>query len=331
MRFQTLGKHLPRLHGLAAGDGPLAPIPAAPLASFADDIVLADDRRLAVRVVAHGSEGRITLDFRDSAPSDDARGFGLDQEGVELASLLALSHALDQRADPRWSPSLTVVTTSTSWVGHGPSADPGHQAFSLARVFDAVLGALAMAWPGRVGAGSCTVGAVVELTSGSETITEAIPGGEGATPARAGRSGWQSPVLGRVGTAGFASWLSVTQRSRARSGGGGARIGGDGVVRTYTVSAPATVQVGIDRVHNPPHGIGRAGPPSAGRVWIGRPGEDPTPSFNPDSLSPWIDHPLSAGDTLVVETAGGAGHGFGGYGDIEFDPAQWFGSTSEAH
>ncbi len=331
MPFESLREHLPKLHGLPERDTELGALPPVRLASFADDIVVRKGQRLAVRVVARSSDGRLSLDFRDSDPSQHSHGFGLDRDGVRLASLLALSHALEQPVDRRRLASLHISTAPGSWVGHGSASDAGHEAFGLARVFDAVLGALASAWPQRVGAGSCTVGAIVELNSGGETICEAIPGGEGATPQRIGRNEWQSPVLGRVGTAQFATWLSVTQRGREGSGGGGARKGGAGVVRTYSVDAPATVLIGIDRVHNPPHGIDRAGPPCPGRAWIERPGEPPPATISPDSLAPWTPHDLSPGDTLHVETAGGAGHGFGGYGDIEFDPSDWFGSTSDEH
>jgi len=37
---------------------------------------------------------------------------------------------------------------------------------------------------------------------------------------------------------------------------------------------------------------------------------------------PWSAFDLFVGDELRVETCGGAGHGFPGYGEIEFDPGE---------
>lgn len=321
--FGPLHAHLPRLQALVAGDDALPTLPAAPIGSFGDDLALRGKARLRVRVVAKGTGGRLRLDFRDSDTASDADGFGLDEDDLRLASVLALAAALGTEPDRRWLDHLDVLHEAGSWVGGVAASDPGRRAFSLARAFDAVLGALAASWPGRVGAGSNTVGAVVELRADDDQLCEAIPGGEGATPSRSGRSGWTSPILGMVSTAAFVPWLSITQRSRERSGGGGARVGSDGVIRTYAVTRDVTALVGIDRVSNPPHGIDRAGPPRpsvAVRI-------DGSGSSEP--VTPWTPFTLTAGSTLHIETAGGAGHGFGGYGDIEFDPSDWFGSKDD--
>ncbi len=324
MAFEALTAHLPRRAELPRNDGPLVAMPAARLGSFGDDITLASGQRLCVRAVAKGSPDRLTLDFRDSDPLQRSDGFGLDREDLELAAVLALCHALGQPADRRWLERLELLSTRHSWVGGGQSVDPGRRAFGLARTFDAILGALAHSWPTRVGAGSNTVGAVIELRHGADLVCEVVPGGEGATPARRGRSGWASPILGAVTTAAFFPWLSLTQRGRTESGGGGARPGGDGVNRRYTVTRDVEAVFGFDRIRNPPHGIDRAGPPRPSSVVLERPGLDP------EQILPWTPIRIPAGASVRVETAGGAGHGFGGYGDIEFDPADWFGSKASA-
>lgn len=324
MAFDALTAHLPRRADLPCTEHPLASMPAARLGSFGDDITLSSGRRLSVRAIAKGSRDRLTLDFRDSAPLDSADGFGLDSEDLELVAVLALCHALGQPVDRRWLERLEVLSSPQSWVGGAASSDPGRRAFGLARTFDAILGALAYSWPARVGAGSNTVGAVVELRHGADVLCEAIPGGEGATPARRGRSSWTSPIVGALSTAGFFPWLSLTQRGRTGSGGGGARPGGDGVERTYTVTRDVEAIFGFDRIRNPPHGIDRAGPPRPASVVLERPGQDPK------RIAPWTPISIPAGASVRVETAGGAGHGFGGYGDIEFDPADWFGSDASS-
>ncbi len=324
MAFDALTAHLPRRADLPCTDGPLAAMPSARLGSFGDDITLAGGHRLCVRAVAKGSPDRLTLDFRDSDSSSSADGFGVGNEDLELVAVLALCHALGERADRRWLERIELLSSPNSWVGGGASSDPGRRAFALARTFDAILGALAYSWPSRVGAGSNTAGAVVELRHGADIVCEAIPGGEGATPARRGRSSWASPILGAVTTAGFFPWLSLTQRGRAGSGGGGARRGGDGIERVYTLTRDVEAVFGFDRDRNPPHGIDRAGPPRPSSVLLERPGQDP------ERVPPWTPISVPAGASVRVETAGGAGHGFGGYGDIEFDPADWFGSKASA-
>lgn len=324
MAFQALEAHLPRWADLPCADAALASLPAARLGSFGDDITLRSGQPLRVRAVAKGSRDRLTLDFRDSDPLHRSDGFGLDGEDLRLVSVLALCHALGEPADRRWLERLELFSSPTSWVGGAPSSDPGRRAFGLARTFDAVLGALAHSWPARVGAGSNTVGAVLELRHGADMVCEAIPGGEGATPARQGHSRWTSPILAALSTAGFFPWLSVTQCGRRGSGGGGARRGGDGVERTYTVTRDVEAIFGFDRIRNPPHGIDRAGPPLPASVLLERPGQDPEP------VAPWTPVSIPAGASVRVETAGGAGHGFGGYGDIEFDPADWFGSEGSS-
>lgn len=324
MAFHRLEAHLPRWADLPCAEAALASLPAARLGSFGDDITLPSGQRLRVRAVAKGSPDRLTLDFRDSDLLDPGDGFGLDGEDLQLVAVLALCHALGEPADRRWLERLELLSSPASWVGGAASSDPGRRAFGLARTFDAVLGALAYSWPARVGAGSNTVGAVVELRHGADVVCEAIPGGEGATPARRGRSSWTSPVLGTLSTAGFFPWLSLTQRGRNGSGGGGARPGGDGVERTYTVTRDVEAIFGFDRIRNPPHGIDRAGPPLPARVLLERLGRDPEP------IAPWTPISIPAGASVRVETAGGAGHGFGGYGDIEFDPTDWFGSDASS-
>ena len=322
MPFQALGPLLPTLAGLPHGDDPLPSLPSARLASFGDDIVTPTGR-LSVRAVVRGTPERLSVDFSDSDPPRD--GFGLTLDDARLACILALSTALDVQPDRRWLERLQVQTLAGSWVGDATPDDPARRAMGLARAFDAVLGALAGSWPSRVASGSTTVGAMVELRCGDAVLCEAIAGGEGATPSRDGRAGWSSPVLAPVSAPGFTPWLAVTERTRSRSGGGGARRGGDGVQRQYQVAQDVVATVALDRIRNPPHGIDRAGPPLPAYA------ELVEPDGTRVAVQPWVATPMSAGSTLDIATAGGAGHGFGGYGEIEFDPSDWFGSSSDTH
>ncbi len=316
MAFEALADLYAGLDALPVGNAEVPQRPPLKICSFADDLVLPSGRPHAVRVVARTDAGLILLDLRDSDDAD-ADGFGATIDDVRVAAIAALGHALGCGPDRRLADVLAVETSPKSWVGARPATDPGRRLMTLARIFDAVLGALASGWPQRVGAGSCSLGAVVELTGADDAICEVVPGGEGATSTRPGRGTWNSPIAPTRTAAAFPRWLSLTQASRTGSGGGGARRGGEGVVRTYRVDAPVTACVGLDRITNPPHGIDRAGPPAPAAAWLETPGQPRV------DVTPWTSTRIPAGSTLGVETCGGAGHGFGGYGEIAFDPAGW--------
>lgn len=315
--FEWLASSLPRLHTEAAADGREA-LPSVGVAAFSDDIEPTPGDRVAVRVCLRDRPGGgLVVDLRDSsARTRTSAPFELDREDVSVAVVLALSSALQgtPRADARLLASLELLYAPESWIGVGrSSAHQAARAMAMARVFDAVSGALAQAWPMRVGAGACTLGAVIELGVPGELVREVLPGGEGAQPDRPGRHAWSGPILGTRVTASMPAWLRLEQRPRTGSGGGGARAGGDGIVRSYAVERSVTARVALDRRANPPHGLDRAGPPLGARLGI------VTPDGHVREAAPWTDLVLPAGHRLVVETSGGAGHGFPGYGDLEVD------------
>lgn len=350
-RFERVGPWLDAaLHvGAEPEEGLRVPSLSGRVASFSDDVVrppragdpapgtlraptpMGDDipagARVGVRVRLVEEDGALLFDFRDSdrAPTD-APTFRLSRRRVELASARALAMALTPDGPPTrarvaaCSGRIQVESDPQSWLGADEEdEDPAVRAFATARVIDAVLGALGNAWPSRVGAGSCTLGAIVALgavdTSGASSVVEVLPGGEGATPSREGRSAWDGAVLApqRLADSEHPSWLRTGEQVRDASGGLGARKGGDGVERRYSVATPAWARVAIDRITNPPHGIDRAGPPQPAELLLEA--SDGTAARVPA----WTDLALPAGSTLIVRTAGGAGHGFPGWG-VDWDP-----------
>ena len=84
---------------------------------------------------------------------------------------------------------------------------------------------------------------------------------------------------------------------------------------------PLLARLAFDRTTNPPHGVDRAGPPEGTEATLKRPTD-----AEARPVQPWAELPLPAGSVLEVRTCGGAGWGFPGYGDIEWDPGDWFGS-----
>ena len=281
--------------------------------AFGDDIP--QGRRIAVRVrLTSSPAGLLVFDYADSDPPGDGMPrLGITATQVERATRAAVNAMLGIAADSRRSLELFVTETDPgTWVGAEAAAkDEAVVAFGMARVFDAAMGAMANAWPSKVGAGSCTVGAIVRLTAGDESVEETLEGGEGATPTRAGQDQWASPL--RAASRGSATWLEATEVVREGSGGVGARIGGCGIERRYTVTREVEAFVAIDRITNPPHGIDRAGPPKPAELWLD------SGDGSSRRLAAWTKHTLAARDTLVVRTAGGAGHGFPGWG-VDWDP-----------
>jgi len=305
-------------------------------ASFSDDIVLAPDasspdpktmrqptafgddiprgRRVAVRVrLTSNPDGKLVFDYGDSDPLTKGQPqLALSFADVDRATLAAVNTVLGVAGDDRGAiERFEVECDPDSWVGADASAeDDATVAFGMARVFDAALGAMANAWPSKVGAGSCSLGAIVRLTCGDEVAVETLEGGEGATPSREGADRWSGPV--REPKRAEADWFEASESVRTGSGGLGARNGGAGIERRYTVSQEAIAFVAIDRLTNPPHGIDRAGPPKPAELWV-------ESTAGARRIAAWTEHPLSAGETLVVRTAGGAGHGFPGWG-VDWDP-----------
>lgn len=321
--FSALRNLLPVL---PAGSEPMTPWPKLGRggASFSDDLARPGGGRLGVRVrVTDRDGGGYCIDLRDSDERDASGRFALSRERTLNACLLALGHALGETAGRTWSERVELFTEPGTWVdADDRRCDPAASAFGMARTFDAVLGALGNAWPGRVGAGSCSLGAVVELRAGDDVrLTEVLPGGEGGRPDRNGSSAWPGPILASTWDAApTLEGLVIEGTLRDASGGDGKRRGGDGVIRRYHVHRPLHATLAFDRVRNPPHGIDRAGPPSGTEVWLHLPNAE-----RPRAVDPWTTLELPAGSRLELLTCGGAGWGFPGYGDIEWDPSEWFG------
>lgn len=321
--FSTLRDRLPVL--------PVDPEPSTPWAkigrggaSFSDDLALPGGERLGVRVRLTDRDDRgLCIDLRDSDELDASGRFGLARERTLTACLLALGHAVGDTPSRAWSDRIELLTDPSTWVdADDRRCDPAAIAFGMARTFDAVLGALGNAWPGRVGAGSCSLGAMVELRGGDEVVlTEVLPGGEGGRPDRPGSSAWPGPILASTwDVTPIVEGITIEGVLREGSGGDGKRRGGDGIIRRYHIRRPLHATLAFDRVKNPPHGIDRAGPPLGTEAWLHLPDAE-----RPRALEPWTTIDLPPGSRLEILTCGGAGWGFPGYGDIVWDPSEWFG------
>ena len=138
---------------------------------------------------------------------------------------------------------------------------------------------------------------------------ETIGGGAGASPEGEGLSAVHTHMTNTLNTP--AEALEMTYPFRLReyairrgSSGAGRNRGGDGIVRTYEMLAPATVTLLTERRRHAPWPLAGGEPGTPGRNLLQRAGE-PEPSLLPSKCS----LKLQPGDRLIIETPGGAGWG----------------------
>ena len=185
------------------------------------------------------------------------------------------------------------------------------------RIVDTVLGALATALPDLIPAASSgtmnnvTIGGHDPYGDGEFAYYETIGGGAGASPQRDGLDAVHTHMTNTMNTPAEALEMSYPLRLieyaiRRGSGGAGRQRGGDGIVRTYELLAPATVTLLTERRRRAPWPLagGEAGSP--GRNLLQRTSAAQQGSA---SLPSKVRLKLEAGDRLTIETPGGAGWG----------------------
>jgi N-methylhydantoinase B len=183
------------------------------------------------------------------------------------------------------------------------------------RIVDVVLGALAQALPDLIPAASSgtmnnvTIGGWDAARDRQFAYYETIGGGAGASPERDGLSAVHTHMTNTMNTPAEALEMTYPFRLleyaiRRGSGGAGRHRGGEGIVRTYELLAPASVTLLTERRRRPPWPLAGGGPGTPGRNLLQRAGE---PETTP--LPSKIQLKLAEGDRLTIETPGGAGWG----------------------
>jgi N-methylhydantoinase B len=181
------------------------------------------------------------------------------------------------------------------------------------RIADAALRALAKVVPDRVVAAGMGSSGLM-LFSGTAADGEAFflyethAGGSGASARRAGDAATRIHMSNVMNTPAEIIEAEYPLRVesaeiRAGSGGTGARRGGDGLRRRYRVLRDGVrITTMVERCRIRPPGLegGGAGEPS--RVWLERDGTRLPLGGKASTM-------LLAGDAIVIETAGGGGHG----------------------
>jgi N-methylhydantoinase B len=182
------------------------------------------------------------------------------------------------------------------------------------RIVDVVLAAFARMLPGRVPAASSgtmnnlLIGGVDPRTGHAFAYYETLGGGHGAGPGWDGESAMQVHMTNTRNTPvealEHAYPLRVVEtRIRRGSGGRGRHRGGDGIVRSLELLAPARVTVVSDRRSRGPYGLagGKPGRPGANRVRL--------PRASSARLPAKFQRDYPAGAVLTIESPGGGGFG----------------------
>jgi len=208
-----------------------------------------------------------------------------------------------------FAPSGTVVNPRP------PAAVSAGNVETSQRIVDVVLGALALALPDRVPAASSgtmnnlLIGGTDPTTGRPFAYYETLAGGHGAGPGWSGESAMQAHMTNTRNTPVEAlehAYPLRVRETRIRSGSGGAGRwrGGEGIVRSLELRAPARVTVISERRARGPYGLAGGAPGRAGINRVrpaGRSSDRRMPSkFQAD---------LDAGAVVTIASPGGGGFG----------------------
>lgn len=275
-------------------------------------------RDIPIRLRLEKSGESVVLDFTASA--DQVRGCVNAVRAITLSAALyvlrALAAALGRQLPVNAGCLRPVeVRTRPGSVVHAlpPAAVAGGNVETSQRIVDVILGALAQAAPRLVPAASqgtmnnLAIGGADPRTGRAFAYYETLAGGAGATARRPGASAVHTHMTNTRNTPvealEYAYPLLCTEYSiRRGSGGAGRHVGGDGLVRAFTLLAEAEVTVLSERRARGPWGLagGAPGAPGANAVIRGGKAEAMPGKFAVR---------LAPGDGLRIATPGGGGYG----------------------
>ncbi len=254
----------------------------------------------------------VTFDFTGTDPQ--RRG---NVNAVEAVTVSAVAFALRSAVDPTIPANggalrpVTVIAPAGTIVAAQPPAAVGAGNVEVSqRVADVCLGALAQAFPDRIGAAS--QGTMNNTLIGSATWVyyETIAGGQGGRPWAAGMSGVHTAMTNTRNTPIEALERAYPMRVRRytlRRGSGGAGLcpGGEGIERDLEMLEDVTVSLITERRVSQPWGLagGQAG--AVGENWL-LPGGDESKAVR---LLDKCTIQMRAGDVLRMLTPGGGGWG----------------------
>jgi N-methylhydantoinase B len=260
-----------------------------------------DDLPLKVAVTVDGDA--MTIDF-DGTSQQTAGNVNCPLAVTRSACYFALRVLLpdDVPANAGAYAPLTIEAPEGSLVNaRSPAAVVAGNVETSQRIADTVLLALSEA----VDLPAQGQGTMNNLVMGGPgwTYYETIGGGQGASRSGDGPSGVHVGMSNTLNTPVEALELEYPLRVERYeldydSGGDGAHRGGDGIVRSVRVLAPASLSLLTDRRRHAPKGIDGGGD--------GRPGAN---LLNDEELPPKASRELAEGDVVTVRTPGGGGAG----------------------
>ncbi|MGI9049524.1 MAG: hydantoinase B/oxoprolinase family protein, partial [Rubrobacteraceae bacterium] len=264
-----------------------------------------EDIRIKATVTIEGDS--MTIDFTDTA--DTVRGnvncpLPVTRSSCYFALRVLLPKDLPANAGT-YAP-LEIKAPEGSLVNAAyPAAVVAGNVETSNRIADTVLAALAGFAPEEIPAqGQGTMNNTIIGGPGG-TYDETIGGGQGASAKGPGPSGVHVGMSNTLNTPIEAFELEYPMRVERYellygSGGAGQHQGGDGIVRSVKVLAPASLSLLTDRRRHPPHGIEGGEPGKVGRNFL-----------NGEELPAKVSRELDPGDVVTVETPGGGGYGSG--------------------
>lgn len=301
--------------------GELARLPRG-VFRFAD--ALDDDgrsgRAVPIRVALHLGGRRLVADFAGSSPQVDG-----PVNAVASVTRAAVCYVVqcvlggDGPVNHGTFAPIEVRAPLGSVVNpRPPAAVSAGNVETSQRIVDVVLGAFARALPDRIPAASygtmsnLLIGGVDPRDGLAFAYYETLGGGHGAGPGWDGASAMQAHMTNTRNTPVEALEHAIPVRVRATrirrgSGGAGRTRGGEGIVRTIELLAPARVTVISDRRRLAPYGLQGGRPGAKG---INRVQSDATRSGS-RALPGKFQIDLDARTVLTVASPGGGGFGRG--------------------
>ncbi len=284
--------------------------------SFLDNDGVNLDKIVPVAVKVIVDKDRVTVDF--SGVSEQLSGpFNAGRNGGAIAAArIAMKYMFSpgQPVNEGDFRALEVVIPDGKFISAVGNCALGSSGNMIPTVVDTVMHALSKALPDRAAAahhgtyGVHAIHGVDPLTDKHFYHLDTICGGWGATTTMDGYGPSRSNVHGDTGNVPIEMQeINFPYRLefyalRQDSGGAGRFRGGLGMVKSYLVEGPCRINLKIDRTKCRAWGLdgGLEGVPS--EIEINRVSglvERPLKG----------DHPLSAGDRVIVKTAGGGGYG----------------------
>lgn len=267
---------------------------------------------------------KVTITIEDDAAQVDFTGSAPQQEGsvnavyaITLSAVNYVFRSLIGLDVPNNSgcliPIQIIAPTGTIVNAVHPAPVAGGNVETSQRIVDVLLGALAQACPERIPAASqgtmnnVSIGGWDPYRNRFFTYYETIGGGTGASRFSDGMSAIHSHMTNTLNTPiealEYTYPLQVIRYCiRENSGGKGAHIGGDGIIREVKLLANAQVTILSERRATSPYGLAGGEPGQIGENKLIHDSEEIT---LPGKGSFYC----SKGDILSISTPGGGGYG----------------------